>query len=743
MKKQNIFTGEPTEGPTEEPEELVEKLQGSKAIRLAVIYRGIKRYWKFAVGFLTIMVISAGGFFIWSGHFGLAATAKNFAAQVSDFFSEIIGTDQGFQLIGQVSLEDAANAENQSKNFESTGSPAIKQCSFATYQSPSHQKIIINEVAWMGTTNSANDEWIELKNISQANVDISGWQLLDKDEQIKIIFPAGSRIPAAGFYLLERNEDAVPNIKADILYTGNLKNSDEGIRLFDANCNLVDEVLANPNWPAGDNSTKKTMERGTNLDWYTSNVINGTPKKENSPAPPISKSKNQNLSTSTAAETNLGETADNLESSDAAASSNTQPTLCSQENLGQSSQIILINEVAWAGISSDKTTKEWIELKNNTSQIIDLNGWQLVNKSATIKIFFNVNDKMPAAGYFLLERSSDETVTGIKAEKIFSGAVKNSDESLRLFDQNCRLVDEVLANPNWPAGGASPDYRSAERTSNLSWQTYSGSAVNGIFGTPKAENSKPPLSQSSSYSSAPTPPAVYYSLVITKTGDGSGSIISNPPGIDCGNNCNEDFVSGTTITLSAIPSADSSFTGWSGGCSGVGECVITTNNNISVGVAFSLLTPASPPSGVNHIVISEIMVGMEDNADYEFIELYNPTSATIDLTGWSIKRKSSSGAEYSLLVSSRLEGKVVSANKYFLAVNEGGYNGLITPDVAWATSNKLAYENNAVVLYNASGEKIEEVSWIEIPKGQSYERLSWENNEFVIQASPNPQNSTY
>jgi len=31
---------------------------------------------------------------------------------------------------------------------------------------PTSNKIIINELAWMGTENSANDEWIELKNIS-------------------------------------------------------------------------------------------------------------------------------------------------------------------------------------------------------------------------------------------------------------------------------------------------------------------------------------------------------------------------------------------------------------------------------------------------------------------------------------------------------------------------------------------------------------------------------------------------
>ena len=37
--------------------------------------------------------------------------------------------------------------------------------------------VFINEVAWMGTTASASDEWIELYNAGSTDVDISGWTL--------------------------------------------------------------------------------------------------------------------------------------------------------------------------------------------------------------------------------------------------------------------------------------------------------------------------------------------------------------------------------------------------------------------------------------------------------------------------------------------------------------------------------------------------------------------------------------
>ncbi|MEK7464705.1 MAG: lamin tail domain-containing protein [Patescibacteria group bacterium] len=147
---------------------------------------------------------------------------------------------------------------------------------------------------------------------------------------------------------------------------------------------------------------------------------------------------------------------------------------------------------------------------------------------------------------------------------------------------------------------------------------------------------------------------------------------------------------------------------------------------------------ASDPQ-YQHLMISEVMVGVEGNANYEFIELYNPTSVQIDLTGWSIKKKSSTGTESTLVASSRLNGKVVLPGKHFLTSGEG-YNGAVAVDVPWPSSYTIAYTNNAIVLYNPNG-KVEEVGWEEIPKNESLERKSWNTNEFLLQSSPNPQNS--
>jgi hypothetical protein len=53
-------------------------------------------------------------------------------------------------------------------------------------------------------------------------------------------------------------------------------------------------------------------------------------------------------------------------------------------------------------------------------------------------------------------------------------------------------------------------------------------------------------------------------LSVSKYGDGSGTVTSNPTGIDCGADCQHDYLLGTVVNLLAEPDSGSRFTGWSG-----------------------------------------------------------------------------------------------------------------------------------------------------------------------------------
>jgi len=51
----------------------------------------------------------------------------------------------------------------------------------------------------------------------------------------------------------------------------------------------------------------------------------------------------------------------------------------------------------------------------------------------------------------------------------------------------------------------------------------------------------------------------------------------------------------------------------------------------------SSTTPTIPAmESIDHVVISEIMAGVNGNNNYDFIELYNPTWEIIDLKGYSL-----------------------------------------------------------------------------------------------------------
>jgi hypothetical protein len=83
----------------------------------------------------------------------------------------------------------------------------------------------------------------------------------------------------------------------------------------------------------------------------------------------------------------------------------------------------------------------------------------------------------------------------------------------------------------------------------------------------------------------PRPP-----LTVMKGGTGSGSVISNPPGIACGADCTESYANGAQVTLTAMPAADSVFAGWAGACSGTGSCQVTMDAPRSVTALFQLIT---------------------------------------------------------------------------------------------------------------------------------------------------------
>ena len=79
-----------------------------------------------------------------------------------------------------------------------------------------------------------------------------------------------------------------------------------------------------------------------------------------------------------------------------------------------------------------------------------------------------------------------------------------------------------------------------------------------------------------------------HSLVVIKTGGGTGSVVSSPAGIDCGADCSQVYAAGALVTLTATAGAESEFVGWSGGgCHGTGVCSVRVHSVALVEAQFA------------------------------------------------------------------------------------------------------------------------------------------------------------
>jgi len=254
---------------------------------------------------------------------------------------------------------------------------------------------------------------------------------------------------------------------------------------------------------------------------------------------------------------------------------------------------VVINEIAWAGTLAS-ATDEWIELYNTESDPVDISSWRLVSSDDSPDIIFPEETIIQTNAYFLIERSSDDTISDITADLIASfgqGGLNNAGEMIKLFNGEGAIVDMVGgAGEAWYFGDSSLK-NSMERIDPMkagndpfNWKSFSGTPVNKdakenlINGTPKAKNSI----AIQIVASTPTPTPM------------STSTPSPTPSL--------------SPTPSPIPSPS--------------------------------LSPTPEPDGdmsLKTVVINEIAwMGTKASQYAEWIELYNTTGDNIDLSNWAI-----------------------------------------------------------------------------------------------------------
>ena len=128
-----------------------------------------------------------------------------------------------------------------------------------------HAEVSVTEVAWMGTTTSQYEEWVELHNNGSDDVSLTGWKLF-KTGGTALFSPTGT-ISAGSYYLICRATTTLTdplggtcNEKGTFGGSG-LNNTNDQLILKDSSGAVKESIDASGGWPAGDASTKQTMQK--------------------------------------------------------------------------------------------------------------------------------------------------------------------------------------------------------------------------------------------------------------------------------------------------------------------------------------------------------------------------------------------------------------------------------------------------------------------------------------------------
>ncbi len=446
------------------------------------------------------------------------------------------------------------------------------------------KSVVINEIAWMGGENSS-DEWIELKNLSDEDIDLDGWALRAKDGSPDIDLEG--QIKANSFYLLERSDDeSVPGVRADLIYAGALSNGGEYLELFDNEGNLVDFVDGSEAWQAGNNESKQTMVR-IGLSWFDSLNPYGSPRAENK---------------------SVEEESDEKIEEKSKKSQNTSVESEKQKNQIDFFKNIIITEI-FPNPKGDDTETEFIEIYNNGNKDLNLLNCELKDAS---KRAFKIKEplNLKAKHYLVFFR---------KTTKI---ALNNNGDFIAFYNPQKEIVSKVF----YDEARENKSYNFDFETKKYSWQKnispgkeniiqYPNPAPIVDFSFPKEIFAGVPVDFDASDTVDDNENLKFF----WDFGDGVNLELKNPQ---------HTFLQAGTYTVSL--SVDD------------GENKITKIKTIKV-----LGQGNKNTQNNGKILINEVLpnpIGLDNEG--EFVELYNPNNFTINLNSWCLDDVEGGSKEY-------------------------------------------------------------------------------------------------
>jgi len=199
--------------------------------------------------------------------------------QTSGNYQDINNNSQDFYLnppsdtetMAEVPQKQQTAETSEAENKELSTEPILPKPTESkpvTNPGPFPSGVFINEILPSPTGPDETEEWIEIYNSNNSEVDISGWQIQDAKGKIKSYsFPAGTKISPQGFLVLSR-----PTTKVT------LNNDGDGLNLIQPDGKIIDTVSFEKA-PQGQ-SYNKTGDGWIWSDNLTPGSVNTIPSQE-------------------------------------------------------------------------------------------------------------------------------------------------------------------------------------------------------------------------------------------------------------------------------------------------------------------------------------------------------------------------------------------------------------------------------------------------------------------------------
>ncbi len=449
-------------------------------------------------------------------------------------------------------------------------------------------------------------------------------------------------------------------------------------------------------------------------------------------------------------------------------------------SVGLALHSVVINEIMYAPPAGEP---EWIELTNTTARPIDLQAWKISNRNSQTRYLLSSSalDVLPGRFVVITKDSAllksvhpDSGLDVLQVSSLPTFLFNNTGDAVVLFDSRGAVMDSVHYVPQWGGlNGSSLERIEAAAGSDDS--TNWGSSVDSLMSTPGRANSLTPFDYDL---------RVLCVFAVNASNPGTLQLVARVQ--NAGKNTADDFTVAfyedanndslvqdseliqsvhQTIPLQPKESTDVQFS-WTTSSFGMRFLIARIDypqdmrpfDNKKIGTI-----RISYPS--HSLIINEIMYA-PTVGDAEYVELFNPTSSSVNLRDWRLSDQADTGTSATHRVSSG--PLTIAPGSYFVVAGDSAifqrfphlkdtsFHVIIKRSVL-----SLNNDGDDIILFDLTRLAIDSVhyfsSWqnraIDDPAGRSLERINpnlssnddrnWSTSADPLGGTPGRRNSLY